>query len=324
MKWKKINFQTYEINHFVIWLIVLIISITLFFNITDPLFKYIFLALSVILVFFGFNETIKRIRKREHRKPIKEIQILKVKFYKTNLLFSFWVLGLIFVLFSLFLLFFYNELSINQTLYNLLPIVAPIFMVIGFFMFFVGRFGKIQEVGDIKRYSKYIETIGIGLVIFGIYFYAYYLLAESEVLFEISFYIILVFGIALLMLEEIVEKNKYSSIFLNLLLIVIIILLVVDLFDPTTFFFYDTGSNSSFIELSQLTLLGVFEIISQVGLIIFSITGIFYIFYYELSKVSNKEKARTKELLKDVIIISFFVWIIGLALFVMFSINQVI
>jgi len=323
MKWKRINFRTYEINDFVIWLIVLIISISLFLNITDPLFKYIFLALSVILTIFGLNETMKRIRKREHRKPIKEIQVLKIQFYKTNLLFSFWVFGIIFVLFSLFLLFFYNELLINQVLYVALPIVAPVFMVIGFFIFLVGRFGKIQEVGDIKRFSKYIETIGIGLVIFGIFFYAYYLLVESKVLFEISFYIILVFGIALLMLEEIVEKNRYSSIFLNILLLVTIILLVVDLLDPTTFFFYDSGSSSFFTELSHLTVIGVFELISQVGLIVFSITGIFYIIYYELSKVSNEERLRTKELLKDIIIISFFVWIIGLALFVMFSINQI-
>lgn len=323
MKWKRINFQTYEINDFVIWLIVLVISITLFFNITDPLFKYIFLALSIVLAIFGLNETMKRINKREYRKPLKEIKFLRTQFYKINLLFSFWVLGIVFILFSLFLLFFYNELLINQTLYNFLPLVSPIFMVIGFFVFLVGRFGKIQEVGDIKEYSKYIETTGIVLVISGIFFYAYYLLAETKVLFEISFYIILLFGIFLLMLEEIVEKSKYSSIFLNILLIVIISLFVVDLLDPTTFFFYDSGSSSFVVELLHLTIIGIFDLISQIGSIVFFITGIFYVFYYGLSKVSNEEKLKTKELLKDIMIISFFTWIIGLSLFVIFSVNQV-
>jgi hypothetical protein len=318
MKWKRINFQTYETNDFVIWLFVLIISIVLLFNITDPLFKYIFLALSIILIVFGLNETIKKINKREYIKPIKKTQALKTTFYKNNLLFSFWVFGVIFVLFSLFLLFFYNELLINQILYNTLPIIAPIFMVFGFFIFFVGRFGKIQEIGDFERFSKYIETIGIGLVVFGIFFYSYYLLAELKALFEISFYIVLVFGVSLLLIEEILEKNKYSSILLNILLVAIVILLAIDLFDPN-FFFYDLGSSSSFIELSHLTIIGVFELISQIGLLVFSITGLFYVIFYELSKISKDEKKRTKELLKDIILVSFFIWILGLTLFAMFS-----
>ena len=311
-KWNTFSFNL-EKNKFILFFTLIILSLFFFIFLSDVLVRMAFLIIIAILITLAIQETFKKSEDRIKSEALRSAKGLFKIWFTLDFVFSLWIVGLIFVFYSLILLYLYKEIFILASITpEILSIVGQFLLAIGFLIFAIGIFGK----NIYKRYEllyRILAIIGIMMSVLAIYFISLPFIYENEIIYQWVFYLSLLFGIGFLFLEEILKKNRFSIILLSLIFCGVIVVYVLDVKDIFNFFEF----HGSLSESPYKTVLDYLDSIQTLVFIIFLlITSFFFLDYRELKLEKNKEK---REIVIDIIKISLIVWICLNALYMILS-----
>jgi hypothetical protein len=298
--WKQIKFTKEDFNDYAILFFLTIICIIFLYVIEHPLF----LIPIVVLIIYGVNETLKKYEKKKSHQDLKNIKTLNFIRIKVNLAFSLWLIGLILTLLGISFLVAKVLLFQYVNLLTILQAIAPIFMITGFFIFFIGRFGKVQ-FEQFQIQLKYIEFIGLGLVIFGIFTFSLRFLALDSFLFSLIFYSSLITGILCILLEELYKRNRASYLIVLLTFGLILLGIFFKTYTKTQFLL-----NPNIAITKELSYASILELIQFVSLLVLFFAGGFYLIKEKLSAAEMKKKEKKAYMI--VIKISAIIWGISL------------
>jgi len=321
-KFEKVEFSSkanYEDwNQFIIWLVVLILSIIFFYSITNPLLKWIFLASIVVLSLFAVNETVKKLKIKKSHKELKETTPYMNRIrIKVNFRYGLWVFGVSLIIFGLLILFIVQEIQINSFLGDFFQIFSIPSFLLGFALFFFGTFGKISEGKDVKL-LRGIELGGLFIIMISIYTFSFSIIQTNRELSYILFYGSLLLGLVFIFLEEIFEKKRYNYILILLTIGLLLITAILDfLIEPDNFFFYRDYNYYQYAFSGNFSWIGLLDIIETFALVIFFLISGFYLIDYK--RLQQEEFEHQKKLFKDLITASFSIWFISVAMIIVFS-----
>ncbi|MFX1453781.1 MAG: hypothetical protein ACFFDB_00265 [Promethearchaeota archaeon] len=287
-----------ETNAFFILLFLIICSIVFFYSLANPLLKFIYLGSIVILVLYAFDESFIKFQEKKEISSVKETApgLNKIRI-KVNITYFSWITGIIFVIFTLTMLFIYQEAAANNTVSQRIQLITPIMLIISLFLLVAGKFGMIENKGEDKRiYRKYriIEILGFSVSTFFIFQYILSFFYDRNVLIMVIFYSGMIAGLGLLLIAESQGKDNKARFFLILTLFIVIFLLIYDLFINTedlSFLFRHYEYHNRYAR-GSLTLFGIIEIIESLFLMVFLLTAIFYILYRNTLLREDHKKER--------------------------------
>ena len=212
---------------------------------------------------------------------------------------------------------FYNEFLNNTYLISIAPIISYLMLALGFFLYLPGLLSRAIKEANIEmeglepiKWLRFLEQIGTLIIISGISLLTYSFIHLIPALFIHIYFSGMILGISLLIIHEIMDKNTFSTILLFIALSIIILEFnwgITPIFDASFF----TPFNEIYAHPIQ-----IFDTIQRVAIIIFFITACAFLFI----KGELKEDSKTKDILKDVIIVAFFVWIVAISQMIIFSV----
>jgi hypothetical protein len=315
MKWKSFKFKNYDNNDFIIWLFLILILISTLIALEDILFRVIFIMLLTILIVYAYNETIEKAQERLRDQRMRSISHLNRLKFKLDAIFSLWLFGVIFILFSLLMLVMYGEFFAIQLIpTEITVIISQVGIAVSILFILVGLLGSAiyQDNEKLLKLLKFLTNIGLALVILFIYLIIYPFLIGNEQLFVLVFYISLFIGLTLLILEEIIIKNKLSYLLLLLILAIISIIFVSDYLLAYYDFYFYRYIITYMIDNSLLTLSDILRKIHQIILIFLIILIAFYLIDYR--ELCKPEKENSKKYIEISIRLLVMLWVVFLVL----------
>jgi preprotein translocase subunit YajC len=297
--WKEIKFTKEDFNDYAILFFLTVICIIFLYVINHP----IFLFPIVILIIYGVNESLKKYQKKKSHQSLKGIKGLNFIRIKINLFFSLWLIGLISGVIGI--LYFLSKIFLFQyiTILTYLQVLAPILMIIGFFVFFIGRLGKVQ-FESISKPLKIIEVGGFVLILGGIFFFSLKILASDSFLFSLVFYTTMFIGALCLFIEELYEKNKGAYIVSLITAGLVLLGLLLHSYTDRSLFL-----SPLIVSIDLLSYTSLLATIQLVSLLILFFSGGFYLIKEKISATKMKEKEKKFYVL--IIKISAIIWVVS-------------